>query len=159
MAVTSTPLKSQVSNYQIYTLFIYNFTKYIQWPDNMPNEVFKIGIYGNSPIIENFNKLAKEKKVGIKNIEIIQLNHLSNIADMNILFIPDSNSNKVEEIVNESKSLPILIVTEKTGLVKVGAGISFINVNNNIKFQLNTDVLSAHKLKASRSLESLAYIE
>ena len=56
-------VKAQSTNYKSYALYVYNFMKYIEWPENNSNSKFVIALIGNSPIEKEFELLAKNKKL------------------------------------------------------------------------------------------------
>ena len=51
---------AQKDKYQ--SLFIYNFTKYIKWPDSYNSGKFVIGVIGNSEVVESIKSMAASKK-------------------------------------------------------------------------------------------------
>lgn len=51
---------AQKEKYQ--SLFIYNFTKYIKWPDSYNSEKFIIGVIGDSEILQSLNAMAASKR-------------------------------------------------------------------------------------------------
>jgi YfiR/HmsC-like len=74
------------------------------------------------------------------------------------IFIGDIKSNTTDEIVKKLNGKPSLIVTERDGLIKKGAGTSFIIMNDkSLKFQLNEQAMNNQGLKISSSLSTLAY--
>ena len=148
---------AQVSNYKAYTLFVYNFTKYVEWPDGAIKDEFVIGVYGNSPIINELQKMVAVKKAGEKNIRIVELTETTNASDVHILFIPDEKSSQLQKVVSAIKGKPVLLVTERQGLVQQGAGISFLSDNNSLKFELNNASIANQNLKVSKTLAALAF--
>jgi hypothetical protein len=148
---------AQVSNYKAYTLFIYNFTKYVQWPDGVIKDEFVIGVYGKSPIHEELQKLVASKKAGDKNIRIVEITKNNLESDVHILFIPEEESAQVALIAKTLKGRPVLLVTEKERLIDKGATISFMVDHNSLKFELSNTSIAAQNLKVSKTLEALAY--
>ena len=53
-------------------LFMYNFTKYIEWPQTKQSGDFVIGVMGNSAIVSELNAIASKKTVGAQNIKVNQ---------------------------------------------------------------------------------------
>lgn len=51
---------AQKSKYQ--SIFIYNFIKYIKWPDSYNSGNFIIGVVGNSDIVASLEQMAAAKK-------------------------------------------------------------------------------------------------
>jgi len=45
-------LQSASQNYKMHTVFIFSFTRYIQWPENYNSGDFEILVLGDSPIVD-----------------------------------------------------------------------------------------------------------
>lgn len=145
-------------NYKAYTLFMYNIAKNVEWPEN-GNQVFTIGVLGNSPIINDLEELAKNKKIHNKRIVIKQLNDYAMTKGCDILYITSSKSSSLKLIGLTFDELPILIITEREGLVKKGACISFFaDDQDKLSFEINALELQNRKLKASSSLLQLGEV-
>ena len=157
LLMTAVNVQAQLSSYKAYTLFVYNFTKYIQWPDGAIKDEFVIGVFGKSPIQEELQKMVAVKKAGDKTIRIVELseNNLSN--EVHILFIPDDKTDQMAVILAAVKGKPVLLIAEKEGTVQKGAGISFVSDHNNLKFELNSSSIATQNLKVSKTLEALAF--
>ncbi len=143
---------------KLQSIFIYNFTKYIEWPASYTSGNFIIGVIGQSPLINELNNLSKSKKVGNQPIVITKFNSVSEISKCNILFVPKNKSSELNDVINKLKSTSTLIITEKEGLAKQGAGINFVIVDNKQKFELNKTNISKYNLKVSTSLTNLAIL-
>ncbi len=152
--------QAQINMNQAHSLFLYNFAKYSEFPSNT-NTTFKIVILNNSDVYGKLKKTVSGRKIQgrpvvVKNISLLK-SLRKEIDDINILFIPMSKSNLISEIVKLTKGKPILIITEKSGLQKHGACVSFVVLNNKLKFQVNTDTLSNRNLKIARAMLNFAY--
>jgi hypothetical protein len=150
-------VQAQVSNYKAYTLFVYNFTKYIQWPEGSIKNEFVIGVFGKSPIFDELQKMGEVKKAGDKTIRIIELSETTLNSEVHILFVPEQKSNQIATILAALKGKPVLLVSDKPGLVEKGAGISFLSDHNNLKFEMNSNSITTQNLKISKTLEALAF--
>jgi hypothetical protein len=148
----------QKEKYQ--SLFIYNFTKYIKWPESYNSGKFVIGVYGNSPIIEAINSMAASKKMTGNGAVIVvrEYNTVDEIDDCNILFVSESAIANLEQIDKHVASKPILIVTESPGMATQGSVINFVEKDGKMKFELNESKASSHGLIVSASLTNLAII-
>lgn len=145
------------TNARIKTVFLYNFTRYIEWPSEARTGSFSILIYGtNTPLMTELNNMAKTKMVGNQKIEIRTANALSAIGTPNIIFITQANSAALPDIIANLKGKNTLIVTEKPGLAKQGAAINFLIVDNKQKFELNKSNAEKYNLKVSTTLLQLA---
>ena len=143
---------------KLQSIFIYNFSKYIEWPASYTSGNFIIGVFGQSPLTKELNNLSKSKKVGNQPIVINKFNNVSEISKCNILFVPKNKSDEINNIINKLKGQNTLIITEKEGMAKKGAGINFIIADNKQKFELNEANILKSNLKVSTSLLNLAIL-
>ena len=148
--------KSQ--DYRIHSVFIYNFTKYIQWPSSAQSGDFVIGVLGNSPMVQSLEKLASERKIGNRSMVIKKFNSVDQVSQCHMLFIPENNSNDLEAALAKIGGQSTLIMTERQGLGSRGSGINFIVVDGKQKFELNKAATEKAQLKVSNELTSLAIV-
>jgi hypothetical protein len=139
-----------------HSIFIYNFSKYVKWPDNVNSGKFIIGVMGTSTIQNELKEMAAAKQVNGMPIEVKQCNSVADIKGCHILYISATESGKLDQVVNQTQAQSVLIVTDKPGLAKQGSAINFVEVEGKIKFELNQGNAESHGLKVSGSLTSLA---
>ena len=143
--------------YKFKTVFIYNFTKYIVWPDD-GNELV-IGIYGSNPVvIEAFQRMAAAKTAHSKKLIIKTFPTLAAMEKCHILFIPYESSDSLGKILGKTKGNNTLVITEKEGMATAGSCINFINVDGKLKFEFNQAVAEEQGLKISSQLLGLAIL-
>ncbi len=143
---------------KLQSIFIYNFTKYIEWPASYNTGNFVIGVLGQSPLIKELNNLSKLKKAGNQPIVITRFHNVEEISKCNILFVPTNKSSQINDITNKLKGKSTLIITEKKGMAKQGAGINFVIIDNKQRFELNKANILKCNLKVSPSLVNLAIL-
>ncbi len=141
------------------SIFIYNFTKYIKWPDSYNSGNFEITVLGNSSIFESLKQMAAQKaQTNGKAIHVKKANDMSEIGDAHVLFISENQLTQMDQIISSTSGKPILIITEKPGMGVRGATINFIEKDSKIKFELNQDNAESRGLKVSSSLAGLAIL-
>lgn len=143
---------------KFHSVFIYNFTKYIEWPSNYTNGEFVIGVLGNSDITDNLQAMASKKTVGQRKMVVKVFNSVNEIGKCNMLFIPTSQSNEIDKVKNRLNGSATLIISEKRGLAHKGSGINFIVENGRWRFELNRSVVENQNLKVSSELDKLAIV-
>lgn len=138
-------------------VFIYGFTKYFEWPESMKSGNFVIQVIGsNTNIISELNKMAGSKQVGNQKLEIKNTAGVDASLKPHIIFLLSDASDLLKETMSKYKGKGSLIVTEKTGLAKAGAAISFVAVDNKQKFEYSKNNAVKAGLKTSDELKSLA---
>ncbi len=150
------PDQSEEATARIKAIYIYNFTKYIEWPESYKEGNFVIGFLGsNSALLSKLSEIAT-KKVGSQNIEIRNITNVQNADKFNIIYILSDNSAQLSEVLSKVKGKSTLIVTDKPGLAKQGAGINFVVVENKQKIELNKVNIEKYKLKVASTLVDMA---
>ncbi len=141
-------------------LFIYNFTKHIEWPANAKTGDFVIGVVGNNDVFNNISNIAGGKKAGSQNIVVVKFKSVEEVIDCHILFVGmgQSNSSKFAIIQTKTSGKNTLIVTERAGMAKKGSVINFVVQGGKIKFELNKANAAKYKLTISSYLENLAIV-
>jgi hypothetical protein len=148
--------KAQLGDYKSHTVYIYNFTKYIQWPATYQAGDFVIGVYGTSPITAQLRSATANKTVGTQKIVVKQYNNLAAIDNPHILFIPNLQSKNLEALKKKLEGKSTLFVTEKNGLAKQGSHINFILRDGKWKIELNDAEVEAAGMKVSSQLSRIA---
>lgn len=147
------------TNAKIKAVFLYNFTKYIEWPEASKNGEFTIGILGeNETLYAELEKMSKVKKVANQTFSIKNYNSISELNVPHILYIPADSTEELNKAVEKLKGKSTLIVTEKPGLAKKGSTINFVIVGSRQKFELNKVNAKKHNLKVASTLEKLAVL-
>ena len=145
-------------NYKLHTLFIFSFTRYVQWPDAYNQGDFEILILGDCPVIEDLKAMAQAKKVGDRPIKVTKINSPSEIRKCNILFVPASKSSQLAEILSKVNTQSILVVTEENGMGTKGSNINFIMREGKLAFELNQSTVTRQNLRVSTELSRLAIL-
>ncbi|MGQ0827195.1 MAG: YfiR family protein [Bacteroidota bacterium] len=149
--------QAEEANAKIKAIYIYNFTKYIEWPTNYREGNFVVGVLGsNSALLNELSKMANSKTVGSQKFEIRNISSCSATDKYNIVYVLSDNSAQITDVINKMKGKSTLIVTDKPGLAKQGAGINFIINDNKQKIELNRANIEKYKLKVASTLVEMA---
>ncbi|HPR64700.1 MAG TPA: YfiR family protein [Thermoanaerobaculia bacterium] len=147
---------SQGSEYDVKAVFLYNFTRYLQWPEDSNIDQFDITVLGESPILASLEEIAGKKTVDTLPIDVHTCRNVRDIGHPRILFISRSASRWFPDVLRETSGTDILVVGEKEGLAKQGAAINFILKGGHIKFEINEDALEEAQIQVSSQLLKLA---
>jgi len=138
-------------------LFIYNFTKYFDWPETTKTDNFVIQVLGHKSVYDELLRLTSGKKVGNQNIIIQNLTTIQEISKSQIIFVGHWQSRLLPDVMSKMGNYPTLLVTEMEGLLDQGAAINFVIRDGTIKFEMKMDNLSNHQLKTDPRIKELAY--
>lgn len=147
------------TNAKIKAVFIYNFTKYIEWPADYQAGDFTIAILGdNASLYKELSNMSKVKKVANRPFTIKLITDASQIGKSHIVYIPKNNNAVVGKALSTVKGKSTLIVTESPGYAQRGATINFTITGGQQKFELNKSTAQQHNLKVSSTLENKAVL-
>jgi hypothetical protein len=150
-----TSLQAQTKNLQVYSLFVMNIAKYSSWP-NYGSE-FNIVVFGKSKIHDELQKLSAAKMINGIPLKISQTDNLIDLGSQQIIYLSDGKSSALDDILKLINGKSVMIIAEREGLVKKGAGFSFVLLDNNtLRFDINNTDLDRRQIKVSKNLVALA---
>lgn len=152
LLLTVSTFKCLAQDNRFKSLYIYNFTKYIEWPNELRTGDFIITIVGASPLYKDLILLGTHKTVGTQKIKVSKVATLDEVKDCHLLYLTTSNSNMLDAALAKFSSKPILIVTDKPGLIDKGASINYVEIGGKLKFEISKKNIEAHNLKVSSVL-------
>jgi hypothetical protein len=157
LILAGAPGFSQSHKYQ--SVFIYSFTRYVQWPEGYNQGDFEILVLGDCPILEELKAMATAKKVqGERNIKVTKINSPSEIRKCNMLYVPATKSNQLDGVIAKVNTQSILIITEEPGMGVKGSDINFIVKDGKLAFEINQAAVNKQNLKVSIELTRLAIL-
>jgi hypothetical protein len=136
-------------------LYVYNFTRYIEWPSNGSQE-FTIGVLGKSNVFNELIGVTNGKLVGSRNIVIKKYTSANEIGACQILFVSGEASSLLSSFASTLQNKNTLIITERAGLINKGSGINFISDDGKQKFELSKSNLNRSGLKVNNQLLDMA---
>jgi hypothetical protein len=134
-------------------IFIYNFTKYINWPASDGD--FVINILGDDIIIKELANIATKKTVGNSKIIVKKILGPSDISVCQILYIDEGKTDILSEIFQIAKRNNILLISDKTNSCKSGAGINFLSKDGKLTFEISKTNIELCGLEVSSDLIKL----
>jgi hypothetical protein len=154
-----TMLKAQErEKHELHSMMIYNFLKYIQWPETANSGQFVIGVMGDDDVYETLNTWYGDKERQGRVLRVKKLTSAAEAAQCQLVYIGRNSSDLFDAVQQSVQNNPTLVITDKNGLGHRGSGINFKIVNNRLKFELNQNALNASKLKVSSQLAAMAIV-
>ena len=138
------------------SIFLYNFTKHFDWPDEYKSGDFIIDVIGHESVFIKLKELTATKKVGDQSIVIRNYTDITMIGKCHILFVGHWQSRFLPQILERIGNRPTLIVTEKEGLINEGSAINFIIKEGAIKFEFKKSNVLKYGLKFDPRIVEIA---
>ena len=149
---------SQVSTVsQAQTMFIYNFSRLIQWPAGNTTGDFVIGVVGDNEMYNSLVTFVTNKRVGSQSITVKKFDEPQSISRCHIVFVGDGKINRLNEVISKLQGTNSLIITERKGMINAGSAIDFFMDQDKLKFVMNAENAEKYNLAVSKSLLDMAY--
>jgi hypothetical protein len=149
------------SEYEVKAAFIYNFAKFIDWPsDNQKDSVntINIGVLGDDPFDGAIEKTIGGRKIRGKSLVVMKSDDIDHLQSCHILFICQSENERIDTILESLKGLNILTVSEEEYFTYRGGIVRFYKEDNKIRFEFNLAAARKAGLAISSKLLKVARI-
>jgi hypothetical protein len=143
--------------YEIHAAMIYNFMKYIQWPDDGGTE-FVVGVLGEDNVFNTLKSYYDGKPKGTKKYSIRKLADASEATACQVVYIGKNKSRDFDNVKNAITGKSILTVTDSFNLGKKGSCINFKVIDDKLKFEINQASMNNATLKVAGQLSSMAIL-
>jgi hypothetical protein len=144
---------------EIKAAFLYNFTKFIEWPTRSPPDTtapFVIGVLGDSPCAEPLERLVRNRKVNGRAITVRRVESIQDASATHILFVGNEQEARFGKLEPAIEALPILTVGESSSFASMGGAINFVLQDDKVRFEINTSSADHAGVRISAQLLKLA---
>jgi hypothetical protein len=143
--------------------YVYNFTRFIQWPAKAPDGPFVICVIGEPAMETHLRALEREKKeVGGRPIAIRGLDRPDAPGACQILFVGAAAGGSLDAIVRGTAGKPILLVGDTPGYMGRGVAIELyrkpdiFGKSERLRFRIDPAALKDRGLTVSAQLYDVA---
>ena len=146
--------------YKIKTVLLYRFTKFIEWtPESFSDnqDPLILTIIGNDPLSKAIDALHGKKVKGRK-LLIKRITSIEDIDKSHIFYIAQSEKERLTEILQTTRELCVLTISDIKGFSKKGGIINFFMVENTVRFEINVAAAQEAGLEIKPSLIKLAKV-
>jgi YfiR/HmsC-like len=154
-------LPAQVDEYQVKAFFLYNFTRYIEWPAQSfsgPADPIVICILGRDPFGGALEQATAGKVVDGRSFLIRQIPEIQPKCGCHILFVSASERKRFRSMFAAIRGSGVLAVGEGQGFTDDGGVINFKLEDGKVRFEINVEAAGQERLRISSKLLSLARI-
>lgn len=149
-----------LSDAAMQALYLYNFAKFIDWPDAVfldKRAPIRLCIYGEKPNDLRQSAAAVEgKSANGRELAVRRFTTLAELNDCQIVFIPDSEKRWLSEILRVAHAASALTVSNMEGFIDSGGGVGLFMADRQLRFEFNLDAIETAQLKVSSQLLKLA---
>jgi len=153
--------QSDPSEYQVKAAFLFNFTKFVEWPEGSfedPQAPIVVGIIGDDPFGDDLGRIIAGQKVQGRSLVIRRERWGDDLRRCHVLFISASEHERSARILGSVQSAGVLTVSDTEGFAEAGGVIEFVIVQNRVRFIVNLDAATQGRLRMSAKLLALARV-
>jgi hypothetical protein len=144
--------------HEIHAAMLFNFIKYVQWPNEGEPGDFVVGVIGEENVFNTLKQWYDGKAKGTKKYVIKKLASASEATDCQVVYIGKSKNRDFDVIKTSVTGKSVLTITDGNGMGQKGSCINFKVIEGKLKFELNQAMVSGSNLKVSTQLSSMAIL-
>lgn len=143
------------AEYLVKAAFLYNFAKFVRWPDEERGATFTVCVLGRDPFDDALDSL-QGKQVKGRDITVERINDVDAAADCHMVFVSDSERERLPAILSRLQQHHVLSVSDIDGFASHGGMIGLLTLDNKIRFDVNIASAEAAGLSISSNMLRLA---
>jgi len=155
LLLVSTMGAATPSEYQVKAVFLFNFSRFIEWPREAftsVNAPFVVGIFGHDPFGKELDEVVKGESVDGHPLVIKRVQNAAEAAECQILFIHQSEDKRLAEAVAAVGGRSTLTVSDVPGATQRGVMIRLVTQEGRIRMRIDADAARAARLTISSNL-------
>lgn len=144
-----------LTEYQIKAVFLFNFTRFIEWPPAAfatATSPIVIGVLGEDPFGQALDEAARGEKINGRTLIVQRYRTLADVPACHILFVSRSETARLDEIIAALKTRSVLSVSDAVGFTAQGGMIRFVTEKNRVRLRINLAAAKAAQLTLSSKL-------
>jgi len=144
--------------HEIHAAMLYNFIKYVQWPNESEPGDFVVGVIGDENVFNTLKTWYDGKAKGTKKYVIKKLSSAGEAESCQVVYVGKSKNKEFENIKTSVTGKSVLTITDGNGMGQKGSCINFKVIDGKLKFELNQAMVTGSNLKVSTQLSSMAIL-
>jgi hypothetical protein len=150
---------ASVSEVKLKSAFLYNFTKFVEWPAERfvnASEPIVIGLMADEPMRAEIATIVANRLVNGRSLVIRPVVSVADMQASHILFVSSYEQARYTSMRNRALLSAVLMVGEGESCQLSGAGICFVQQGEKLRFEINIDIVEHSHLKIGAQLQKLA---
>jgi len=155
MVVGLSGLRAQSQIDEAKAKFIYNFTKFFDWPGNDNSGDFVIGVLGDNQVYYELDKFTEGKKVILQEIAVKKFRKAEDVTNCHILYVAGRRTSDIPTVKKKTGNNTLVISDNRNG-IEQGAALNFILMGNRLKYEFAASNAMNQGLKFSSRIRDMA---
>ncbi len=150
-----------VPEYVLKAGFLYNFAKYVVWPADAfasADAPISIGVVGSDPFGPDLERILSDKTVNNRRFEVRRYPGYADVEPVHILFVPQTERERVVRILARVERMPVLTVGEDEAFPEGGGVVAILIRESRPRLHINPRAAEAQHLAIAPKLLRIATI-
>lgn len=151
--------KSRPSEYQVKAVYLYNFTRFVEWPSQAPalrSSSFAICVLGKDPFGPALDATVAGESVGGKSVVARRISKPEEGVDCRVLFVSVSEDSHLKGDLTVLDKTGVLTVSDIPRFSERGGMIQFVTDGDKVRFEVNLSNAKDSGIRLSSDLLKLA---
>lgn len=151
------PPPATLEAFQIKAAFLYNFAKFVEWPDEPAGGggPLVIVVAGADPVGPALERLVWGKRVNGRPLVVRRTSRVEELLPCHMLFISSSDRNRLGQVLQAVGNASVLTVGDTEEFLQLGGAVRFILEGSTVRFRINPQAARRSGLTISSKLLSL----
>jgi hypothetical protein len=153
---------ADIPEYQVKAVFLFNFAQFVHWPPEAFPEAqapLVIGVLGDDPFGPYLDETVRGEKVNTHPLVVRRYRRVEEIKSCHVLFISQSEANRLEQIIASLKGRNILTVSDANDFGRRGGMVGLVTEKTKIRMRIKLEAVKAANLTISSKMLRVAEIE
>jgi len=144
--------------YQLKAAFLYNFAKFVEWPNHTadPKAPIVIVVFGRDPFGPALENTVWGKTINNRPLVVRHTSRVQDVLPCHMLFLSAQEEPRAEEVLQAVEGAGVLTVSETDDFLEQGGAVRFVMDGNKVRFEINLGAARRGGLNISSRLLSLA---
>jgi len=138
--------------YQVKAAYIYNFAKFVEWPNQSQAKNLAICVSGSDPFGGVLEGMVQGKVVHGLSVQVKHVGDTGDWDECQILFFGGAGNGRIEAALHRLRGHSILTIGEARSFAERGGMIGLVIENGRVRFEINTAAVEAAHLQISSHL-------
>jgi hypothetical protein len=149
------------SQYEIKSATLYNFTKFVRWPDRAlgaEGVPVLVGVWHDDHLVPALETALRNKTIQGHPIMVERLDSTTRAKGCAVLFVGASSPEEIARIVQSVGRLPVLTIGDRAQFSRLGGIVAFTHDANRIQLDINSEAAERAGLQVSSKLLRMAVV-
>jgi len=156
LAAVALAFSDRPSEYQVKAAYLYNFGKFVSWPDGGITSEFDVCVLGVDPFGPVLDATVSESRINGKKVVAKRIARAQDAAGCRIVYVAASESPRLASDLAVLNKLHILSVSDSAHFVDRGGMIQFVFDGDRVRFAVNLSAAQEAGLTLSSELLKVA---